>query len=146
MVQNEPSCLNGPRSMAIATAARARRSWRRWRGQGASCSTSTSRAPSRSHDRAPDDSVASSSCRRPGRDEPPAACAGPGQREVIEGRLTRAYGEIAQYRLYDYVLVNVDYDHAYSDLAHIYHAERLRRDRQAFLGPFVEGLLDETVA
>jgi guanylate kinase len=67
-------------------------------------------------------------------------------RAVIEGRLTRAYGEIAQYRLYDYVLVNVDYDHAYSDLAHIYHAERLRRDRQAFLGPFVEGLLDETVA
>jgi guanylate kinase len=65
---------------------------------------------------------------------------------VIEGRLTRAYGEIAQYRLYDYVLVNVDYDHAYSDLAHIYHAERLRRDRQAFLGPFIEGLLDETVA
>jgi guanylate kinase len=64
---------------------------------------------------------------------------------VIEGRLTRAYGEIAQYRLYDYVLVNVDYDHAYSDLAHIYHAERLRRDRQAFLGPFIEGLLDETV-
>ncbi len=62
---------------------------------------------------------------------------------VIEGRLTRAYGEIAQYRLYDYVLVNVDYDHAYADLAHIYHAERLRRDRQAWVGPFVERLLDE---
>lgn len=64
---------------------------------------------------------------------------------VIEGRLQRAYGEIAQHRLYDYVLVNVDYDHAYSDLAHIYHAERLRRDRQAFVGPFVEGLLAEKV-
>ncbi|WP_395670819.1 guanylate kinase [Phenylobacterium sp.] len=64
---------------------------------------------------------------------------------VIEGRLTRAYGEIAQYRLYDYVLVNVDYDHAYADLAHIYHAERLRRDRQAWLGPFVETLLAEKI-
>jgi guanylate kinase len=64
---------------------------------------------------------------------------------VIEGRLARAYGEIAQYRLYDYVLVNVDYDHAYADLAHIYHAERLRRDRQAWVGPFVEKLLDEKI-
>lgn len=64
---------------------------------------------------------------------------------VIEGRLKRAYGEIAQYRLYDYVLVNVDYDHSYSDLAHVYHAERLRRDRQAFLGPFIDGLLAEKV-
>jgi guanylate kinase len=64
---------------------------------------------------------------------------------VIEGRLTRAYGEIAQFRLYDYVLVNVDYDHAYADLAHIYHAERLRRDRQAWLGPFVETLLAEKI-
>lgn len=64
---------------------------------------------------------------------------------VIEGRLKRAYGEIAQYRLYDYVLVNVDYDHSYSDLAHVYHAERLRRDRQAFLTPFIDGLLAENV-
>jgi guanylate kinase len=62
---------------------------------------------------------------------------------VIEGRLRRAYGEIAQWRLYDYVLVNVDYDHAYADLAHIYHAERLKRDRQTWIAPFVEGLLEE---
>lgn len=64
---------------------------------------------------------------------------------VIDGRLRRAYDEIAQHSLYDYVLVNVDYDHAYSDLAHIYHAERLRRDRQSFLAPFVESLLAEKV-
>jgi guanylate kinase len=65
--------------------------------------------------------------------------------KVIEGRLERAYGEIAQWRAYDYVVVNVDYDHAYADLAHIYHAERLRRDRQAWAEPFVEALLAEQV-
>ena len=62
---------------------------------------------------------------------------------VIEGRLRRAYDEIAQWALYDYVLVNVDYDHAYADLAHIYHAERLKRERQSWLAEFVSGLLDE---
>jgi len=64
-------------------------------------------------------------------------------KKVIEGRLERAYGEIAHWRAYDYVLVNLDYDHAYADLAHIYHAERLKRDRQAWAEPFVEGLLAE---
>jgi guanylate kinase len=66
-------------------------------------------------------------------------------RKVIEGRLQRAYGEIAQWRVYDYVVVNVDYDHAYADLGHIYHAERLKRDRQAWAEPFVETLLAEKV-
>lgn len=65
--------------------------------------------------------------------------------KVIEGRLERAYGEIAQWRAYDYVIVNQDYDHAYADLAHIYHAERLKRDRQAWAEPFVETLLAEKV-
>jgi guanylate kinase len=65
--------------------------------------------------------------------------------KVIEGRLERAYGEIAQWRAYDYVIVNLDYDHAYADLAHIYHAERLKRDRQTWAEPFVEGLLAEKV-
>jgi guanylate kinase len=62
---------------------------------------------------------------------------------VIEGRLRRAYDEIAQWALYDYALVNVDYDHAYADLAHIYHAERLKRERQSWLAEFVSRLLDE---
>jgi guanylate kinase len=65
--------------------------------------------------------------------------------KVIEGRLERAYGEIAQWRAYDYVIVNQDYDLAYADLAHIYHAERLKRDRQAWAEPFVESLLAEKV-
>jgi guanylate kinase len=63
--------------------------------------------------------------------------------KVIQGRLERAYGEIAQWRAYDYVIVNQDYDLAYADLAHIYHAERLKRDRQAWAEPFVEALLAE---
>jgi len=64
---------------------------------------------------------------------------------VIEGRLRRANDEIAQWGLYDYVLVNEDYDRAYADVAHIYHAERLRRDRQGWVAPFVDGLMAEKV-
>jgi guanylate kinase len=63
--------------------------------------------------------------------------------DVIQRRLGRAYGEIAMWGEYDYVIVNEDYDLAYADLAHIYHAERLRRARNPWLGPFVQGLLDE---
>jgi guanylate kinase len=65
--------------------------------------------------------------------------------KVIEGRLERAYGEIAQWRAYDYVIVNLDYDHAYAELAHIYHSERLKRERQTWAAPFVEALLAEKV-
>jgi guanylate kinase len=61
--------------------------------------------------------------------------------EVIERRLTRAPGEIAKWGAYDYVLVNDDFDQAYADLAHIYHAERLKRARNPWLGGFVAGLL-----
>lgn len=63
--------------------------------------------------------------------------------DVIQRRLGRAYDEIAQWGAYDYVIVNEDYDQAYADLAHIYHAERLKRGRNPWLGPFVQGLLDE---
>ncbi|OYW92834.1 MAG: guanylate kinase, partial [Caulobacterales bacterium 32-67-6] len=38
---------------------------------------------------------------------------------------------------------NDDYDRAYSDLAHIYHAERQKRVRNPGLGDFVQRLLDE---
>ena len=63
--------------------------------------------------------------------------------DVIQRRLGRAYGEIGRWGEYDYVIVNEDYDLAYADLAHIYHAERLRRARNPWLTPFVRGLLDE---
>ena len=61
--------------------------------------------------------------------------------EVIARRLERAPGEIARWDEYDYVLVNDDFDQAYADLAHIYHAERLKRARNPWLGGFVDHLL-----
>jgi guanylate kinase len=56
--------------------------------------------------------------------------------------VTRAPSEIARWSDYDYVLVNEDFDLTYADLAHIYHAERLRRARNLWLSPFVDSLLD----
>ena len=44
---------------------------------------------------------------------------------------------------YDYVLVNEDLDATYADLVRIYQAERLKRTRNLWLGPFVETLLGE---
>ena len=63
--------------------------------------------------------------------------------DVIERRLKRSFGEIAMWGEYDYVILNDDFDLAYADLAHIYHAERLRRSRNPWLRPFVQKLLDE---
>jgi guanylate kinase len=63
--------------------------------------------------------------------------------DVIQRRLGRAYDEIGRWAEYDYVIVNEDYDLAYADLAHIYHAERLRRARNPWMTPMVRGLLDE---
>jgi len=63
--------------------------------------------------------------------------------DVIQRRLGRAYGEIERAVDYDYVIINDDYDRAFADLAHIYHAERLKRVRNSGLGAFVQGLLDE---
>ncbi len=65
--------------------------------------------------------------------------------DVIERRLARSKGEIRMYVEYDYVIVNDDFDLAYAELAHIYHAERLKRTRNPGLGSFVEGLLEEDV-
>ncbi len=62
---------------------------------------------------------------------------------VIERRLMRAYGEIRMWAEYDYVIVNDDFDAAYAELAHIYHAERLRRSRNPWLRPMVEDLLEQ---
>ncbi len=63
--------------------------------------------------------------------------------DVIQRRLGRAYGEIAMWGEYDYVILNEDFDVAYAELAHIYHAERLKRSRNPWLKGFVQGLLDE---
>jgi len=65
--------------------------------------------------------------------------------DVIQRRLGRAYGEIRMWGEYDYVILNEDFDLAYAELAHIYHAERLKRARNPWLKGFVQSLLDETL-
>jgi len=65
--------------------------------------------------------------------------------DVIRRRLARAYGEIAHWSEYDYVIVNDDLERAYAELAAIYRVERLRRARNSWLGGFVERLLAETL-
>jgi guanylate kinase len=62
--------------------------------------------------------------------------------DVIERRLARARGEIAHWREYDYVIVNDDFEEAYGFIEDIFRAERLRRDRNPWLGSFVERLVD----
>jgi guanylate kinase len=63
--------------------------------------------------------------------------------DVIRRRLARAAGEIRYWAEYDYVLVNDDFERAYAELEQIYLAERLRRVRNPWIGPFVERLLGE---
>ena len=62
---------------------------------------------------------------------------------MISRRLSRAKHEIAQWADYDYVLLNDDFDRTYAELAHIYHAERLKRSRNPWLSDFVARLLAE---
>ena len=63
--------------------------------------------------------------------------------EVIRRRLAGAREEISKWADYDYVLVNDDLERCYAALLSIYNAERARRDRNPWIGPFVQGLLDE---
>ena len=57
--------------------------------------------------------------------------------EGIERRLRNARDEIAQWDAYDYVLINDDLDRTFGELKSILAAERLRRQRQVELEPFV---------
>jgi guanylate kinase len=65
--------------------------------------------------------------------------------EVIAKRLARAKDEVAAWEQFDYVILNDDFDRAYSDLAHIYHAERQKRARNPWIGNLVEDLLKEEI-
>jgi guanylate kinase len=65
--------------------------------------------------------------------------------EVIAKRISRAKDEVSQWTVFDYVLLNEDFDKAYSDLAHIYHAERMKRTRNLWIEPFVGELMGEDV-
>jgi guanylate kinase len=65
--------------------------------------------------------------------------------EVIAKRLARAKDEVAAWEQFDYVILNDDFDRAYSDLAHIYHAERQKRARNPWIGNLVGDLLREEI-
>jgi guanylate kinase len=64
---------------------------------------------------------------------------------VIHQRLARAKDEVAAWEQFDYVILNDDFDRAYSDLAHIYHAERQKRARNPWIGDLVADLLKEEI-
>ncbi len=61
--------------------------------------------------------------------------------EVIARRLANARTEIAEWRRFDYVVVNDDLQRAYADVRAILRAERLKRERRIGLEGFVAGLL-----
>lgn len=59
---------------------------------------------------------------------------------LIRRRLATARKEIARWSEYDYVIVNDDFNRAFSDLENILSAERQRRPRRGDLAPLVERL------
>lgn len=65
--------------------------------------------------------------------------------EVIAKRLARAKSEVALWAKFDYVILNDDFDRAYSQLAHIYHAERMRRSRNPWIKDVIQDLLAEPI-
>ncbi|AUW56833.1 guanylate kinase [Sphingobium sp. SCG-1] len=60
--------------------------------------------------------------------------------EVIEGRMSRAAGEIAHWDGYDYVLCNDDADACFEKVRTILDAERMKRSRQTGLIGFIRKL------
>ena len=65
--------------------------------------------------------------------------------QIMDQRLRLGQEEIRHWRLYDYVIVNKNFDRAYADLGHIYRAERMKPGRNPWLPGFVDGLLVEAV-
>lgn len=61
--------------------------------------------------------------------------------DVIDGRMSRAADEISHWAEYDYILVNDDPGQCLHEIRSILVAERLRRERQRGLVPFVRTLL-----
>jgi guanylate kinase len=60
--------------------------------------------------------------------------------EVIHARMARAADEMSHWAEYDYVVINIDIERAFSDVRAILAAERLKRERQTGLSAFVRGL------
>ena len=60
---------------------------------------------------------------------------------AVARRMAAAAAEIEHWREYDYVIVNADVGESFRQLVSIVAAERLKRERQTGLEPFVAGLL-----
>ncbi len=63
--------------------------------------------------------------------------------EIIAGRMEKSRAESSHWAEYAYVIVNDDIERSTEALITILTAERLRRERQAGLGPFVRALMQE---
>ena len=59
--------------------------------------------------------------------------------------VTAGGGEIAKWSDCEYVILNDDFERAYSELDAIYRAERLRRFRNLWLTPVVASLMAEPI-
>jgi len=61
---------------------------------------------------------------------------------VIAKRMAKSEAEISHWAEYDYIIVNEDIDVALTELQTIVAAERMKRRRQLWLGPFVKGIIE----
>ena len=61
--------------------------------------------------------------------------------EVINARMERARAEISHWDGYDYVIINDDVNVCFAKVRAILEAERMKRQRQTGLIPFVRGLM-----
>ena len=61
--------------------------------------------------------------------------------DVIADRMARAAGEISHWPEYEYVLINRETDECLAEVRSIVAAERLKKNRQTDLVPFVRGLI-----
>jgi guanylate kinase len=61
---------------------------------------------------------------------------------VIAKRMAKSAAEISHWAEYDYIIVNDDLDTAMAELRTIVSAERMKRRRQMWLGPFVKALTE----
>lgn len=62
------------------------------------------------------------------------------EESVVRARMSKAHSEISHWQEYDYVLVNSDVEETLARIADILRVERMKRARQKWLPPFVEGL------
>ncbi len=62
--------------------------------------------------------------------------------EVVKARMDRARAEISHWDAYDYVVINEDVDACFAKVREILAAERMKRQRQTGLIPFVRELMD----